>query len=332
MVKIRFLQKTACLVIRMPIISLFLRENCEIGIIFIKIKERIKRKSMQIIYKIPIIKRLEREILELRMALVRKESSIWDSEVDFILQNGPCRYPYTQFHKINNVETGYDDEFLLPYVIHNGKKLYYPRGFNLKKCERNYRSLVEFDCIIGGNYMEKQPHQYQSDTFKIEKGDILVDVGCAEALLALDEIDNLSKVYLIESDKRWIPALKATFMSYQDKVVIFDKLVSDHDSSTTVTLETVLKNEISRNIFVKMDIEGAEVKVLKESCEFLSNRSNIKLAVCTYHRQSDGDKILSMFEEMGYKHEFSEGWVFFCENVNEIRFPYFRHGVIRGWN
>ena len=324
-------RKIASFIIRMPLISHVLKENNDIGIIYIKIKEKIINKARNCIRRNSVVRRLEREILELRMASVLRDSSLYDAEVDYILKNGPCRYPYKQIHKGNDIETGFDDELFLPYVIHKEKRLYFPRGFNLKRCEKIYRSLVEFDCILGGEHMEKQPHQYQSETFKIEKNEVLVDVGSAEALLALDQIDILGKVYLIECDKRWAPALKATFKLYQDKVVIVDKLISDCDSSTTVTLETILKNERDRKIFVKMDIEGSEVKVLEQSKEFLTKSSNIKLAVCTYHRQSDGDKILSIFEEMGYQHEFSEGWVYFNEYDNEIRYPYFRHGVIRGW-
>ena len=46
---------------------------------------------------------------------------------------------------------------------------------------------------------------------RIDENDVLVDVGCAEALLSLDVIEKLKKVYLVESNKMWLYGVKATF-------------------------------------------------------------------------------------------------------------------------
>jgi 16S rRNA A1518/A1519 N6-dimethyltransferase RsmA/KsgA/DIM1 with predicted DNA glycosylase/AP lyase activity len=64
---------------------------------------------------------------------------------------------------------------------------------------------------LGGGYMEKMPHQYQTSYFQVKKNDILLDVGCAEALFSLDVIDKVKKVILFESDSVWFDPLKATF-------------------------------------------------------------------------------------------------------------------------
>jgi len=302
-----------------------------------RLRGYLKRQFKRMIMKAPIISdlvardnMLEKEIVELRMLLLKQYSSEWNEEVDYILQNGPFRNPYKRCREVGVVETGYDCQCKLPYVIHKGKRLYFTSGCSRKRCVEIYRMMIEFDGIIGGRYWEKQPHQYQSDTFKIEEGDVLVDVGCAEGLVALDVIDKVSKAYLFESNPKWIPALKATFKDYGDKVKIFNKFVSNIDSDSTITLKSAL-NDVEGNIFVKMDIEGAEVDVLTGSKEFLKDRHNVKLAVCTYHRQKDEEEILALFKEMGYQHEFSDGWFYFKGYDKEHRFPYFRHGVIRGW-
>lgn len=318
-------------VLRWPIIRELEKENYNLYIVIYKLFRKIKRNSSDLFMMAPIIRHHVRNLLEERMMQVKKSSSIWNAEADFILQNGPCRFPYRRLQSIEKVEAEYDDYFNMPYVLHKSKKLFFPRGFGLKQCERIYRSLVETDCILGGNYLEKQPHQYLSDSFKIEKGDVLADVGCAEALLALDKIDNLDKVFLFESDKRWIPALNATFMDYKSKVIIINKLVSGSDSTTTISLRTALRDVSEKRVFIKMDIEGAELDVLSGSKRFLSESKNIRLAVCTYHRQTDGNRISSLFDEMGYKHEFSDGWMYIKGADKEIQFPFFRHGVIRGW-
>ena len=250
-------------------------------------------------------------------------------EAKYVLENGMVNFPYKQTKVMEDFSSGIDKKNKLPFVLHKGKRLYFPQTYSLFCCECMYRSYISEECILGGGYREKTPHQYQTENFKVEEGDVLIDVGCAEALLSLDVIDKVSKVYLIEAEKEWIPALKATFKEYQDKVVIINKFVSDNNSESTITLENILKNENGKKIFVKMDIEGAEVSVLKESQVFLSKRDDIKLACCTYHREHDAEEILSIFESMGYHTEFSEGYMLFL--YDEIKYPYFRHGILRAW-
>jgi hypothetical protein len=194
-------------------------------------------------------------------------------------------FPYKQINKIENVQSGYDDSLKLSYVIHNGKKLYFPLSQN---AESIYKKLIENENITGTTeerYREKHPHQYQSDTFFIKEGDVFCDIGCAEALLSLDVIDKVKRVYLVESDPMWLDALKATFKPYRDKVIIIDKLISDVDTETTITLSSLLKNEKESPVFIKMDIEGYETSVIEASKEFLLERQNIRIACCTYHKR-----------------------------------------------
>ena len=47
--------------------------------------------------------------------------------------------------------------------------------------------------------MRKSPHSYVNDTFKVEAGDVVLDVGSAEGLFALDNIELATKVYVFES-------------------------------------------------------------------------------------------------------------------------------------
>lgn len=278
-----------------------------------------------------VIEKYEGEILDLRMALVKQVFPNLRQEADYILQNGWCMYPYRALSAQCEIKTGYDRELRLPFVMHRDKRLYFPKSYSEAKCRQSYYSLTQSDCILGGKHMEKQPHQYQSETFKIEKGDVLADVGCAEGLLALDKIEEVEKVFLFEGDSKWVPALQATFRSYMDKVVIINKFVADKDSDTTITLKTALRDVSDKDVFIKMDIEGAEVEVLEGSRDFLSFSKNIKLACCTYHHQADADIMVTLYEEMGYQHEFSEGFMYFKAYDSQFLFPYFRHCVLRGW-
>lgn len=295
----------------------------------------LKALILRLANQIPIVKdaisKREQEIIDLRMALVKHCYPELHKEADYILEHGRCMYPYKRLYSLPYIEFGYDKGYGLPYVIHKGKRLYFPKSYSVKRCVKSYRSLTENDCILGGNYLEKQPHQYQSDTFKIEKGDIFADVGCAEGLLALDTIDLVEKVYLLEGDPKWIPALQATFHDYRDKAIIINKYVADDDSVMTIRLQSALKDSFGKALFIKMDIEGAEIDVLRGCKDYIASISNVKLACCTYHHQSDAENIVEIYEEMGFKYEFSEGFMYFKAYDKEHYFPYFRHGVIRGW-
>lgn len=272
---------------------------------------------------------IKKHVLNLQLFLYRATHREYWDEVSYFIRNGKCVFPYEQIQTCGEIESGYDTERQLPFVMHKGKRLYFRNDYNINKCKSLYRGYIESECLLGGKYRRKQPHQYQTDNFMIEEGDVLVDVGCAEALLSLDNIDKVSKVYLFESEHGWIPALQATFENYRDKVVIFNKYVSGVDSSNTITLKTALSQVGGAKMFVKMDIEGAEVSVLKGSREFLTSSNSIKLACCTYHRHNDAREIQSLFEEMGYKYEFSDGYMY--SGTNRFKVPEFRHGLIRGW-
>lgn len=275
-----------------------------------------------------------RDITEMRMSLVNNSCSDYSKEVDYIMQHLDDQeewfVPYQRLSSVSYVKSGYDWKTGLPYVEHKGKKLFFPAPFNEDFCIDTYKAFIDKECILGGNYREKQPHQYESINCMVDSKDILVDIGCAEALFALEHIDEVSKVYLIESDAKWIPPLRATFRDYSDKVVIVNKQIAGVDSEKTITLETLLAHECPSPFFVKMDIEGAETEVLNNSRKFLSSIKHIKMAVCTYHRKDDAVNISSFFNELGFKYEFSEGFMYLYKNCDPV-YPYFRHGVIRGW-
>lgn len=241
--------------------------------------------------------------------------------------NELTNFPYPQLKHLDSVTCAYDIKLKLPFVLHNGKKLYFPKTFSLEACEQAYRSLIEKDQILGGGYLEKAPHCYQTDSFKVEERDVLFDCGAAEGLFALDAIDKVSHVYLIETDKTWIPALEATFAPYNEKVTIVNKFLSDKNDYHNVNLATLLSKH-NDQCFVKIDIEGAEVNVIKACKDYLKTRDNIRLACCAYHYQQDAEKLSRMFEDIGYQYEFSDGWML-CMDFEEVKSPYLRHGIIK---
>lgn len=252
----------------------------------------------------------------------------YKQEIEYIKKLGYVPdFPYPQIKKIGEIESGYDIKLQLPYVVHYSKKLYFPSHFSVENARSAYLNFVEKENILGGNYSEKAPHQYQSDKFYVDEDDVLFDIGCAEALFALDVIEKVKKVYLFESNKCWNKPLKATFAPYKDKVVIVNKFVSDSDSRHTVRIDTVLKEENKKdNIFLKMDIEGNEKLVINASRDLLAEERNIKIACCTYHCHNDADEIKTFLGSLGYKTDFSDGYILFT--LDNLQYPFFRKGVL----
>lgn len=259
-------------------------------------------------------------------------SEPYHSELDYVFCHGLEVFPYDQLKRLESVESGFDNKLQMPYVIHKKKRLYFPKDFSVKQAEQKYRHYIENENLLGGNYKTKMPHCYQSEWFKVNEGDVFVDLGAAEGLVALDVIDRVSKVYIIESNKRWLKALRATFEPYKEKCVIIHKLVTDHNGRKSITLEHLLKDETTCPVFVKMDIEGFEKRVLAASNDFLSKRNNIKLACCAYHFEGDAQTMVDLFEQSGYQYEFSNGWMLFSlYDKSLLNPPFFRHGIIRAW-
>lgn len=252
-------------------------------------------------------------------------------EIDRIRELGRyTTYPSQRISMQIEVKAEVDHKLGLPFINHNGKRLYFPKNYSTKEVEKAYHGY-----IYGDSFLPREdggaPHQYQSPRCCVNQGDVIVDVGCAEALFSLDNIDRASKVYLIERDKKWMKALKATFAPYADKVVFVNKLISGSDSRSTITLATLLANETTAPLFVKMDIEGYEVQVVRTAMSFIKSNKNIKLSCCTYHNQHDAEEIEKMFDELQLHHEYSEGYMLFSR-YDHPSYPYFRHGLIRAWS
>ena len=216
-----------------------------------------------------------------------------------------------------------------PFVEHGQiGKLFFPRWMSEDEARTAYLNLVNTENIIGGG---DSPHCYQDAAHCLEQEDIILDIGSAEALFALDNIDKASKAYLFESDSVWCKPLRLTFAPYANKVVVINKIVGDKTTRQSTRLLDAVKNDVSANVrfFVKMDIEGWERLVIKSNADFFTS-ARVKLSCCVYHRQDDADVIDEMLKGYGYKTRFSPGYM--LSMMNGIHYPYFRHGVIYAQN
>lgn len=174
--------------------------------------------------------------------------------LDYIKNNGIHVFPYPFIDKYNagNIILEKDVANGLYYIIRNNKKLYFRSNITYKTARNIYNCLlVEQD--------PDSPHRYLTENFDITENDILVDIGCAEAFLALDVIDKVKKIYLFEYEDAWIEALQHTFAPWKDKVEIIKKYVSDHTDNNCITIDDFFHNREEKPTFIKIDVEGAEI-------------------------------------------------------------------------
>ena len=229
-----------------------------------------------------------------------------------------------------HVKTGFENG--LPYVLHAGsKKVFYPAGTEESAIVESYKGLVYAEGITGAGALEESPHCYEDAEFFLDSGEYLLDVGCAEALFAVEKIDKVKKAFLFECEHCWQKPLKCTFLPYGEKVRIISKMVSDRTSKHTTRIADAIGVDISveDKFFVKMDIEGGERSVITGNEDFFRN-NKIKLSCCVYHRQDDAIVIKDILERFGYTTRFSKGYMLI--GMNGIHYPYFRHGVIYAKN
>lgn len=260
----------------------------------------------------------------------RKEE--YKAEIDYLKSNWKSQkenelvFPYSFYEEyIPDINDAiYDSDKEMYYVMQNGKKLYYPGT--------NKRWIAKKVCNHRREQDARSPHNYFSDGFgKPKENEIFIDVGCAEGGEALDCVDSAKRVILIEQSDSWIPALEASFEKYKDKVTIIKKFASDKRCENKIMLDDIMVK--GENYFLKMDVEGAEMEVLRGAKESLS-RGGVRCTITTYHRETDAKEIYDFLSSLGYTCKFTTGYLcMFSRAFKEwnARPPYFRKGVIKAY-
>ena len=278
----------------------------------------------------------EREREELLDAIIngnREFPEEYADEIRYLRKKGDLYiYPYEFTDKYLEEKDSFKvyKEKKNQYVLHKGKKLYYPYSFSSADVLENYTQLIiEQD--------ELSPHKYFSDNVNFEKG-IFVDVGSAEGIISLDIIEMADEVYLLERSKEWISALQETFMDYMNKIHIIPYYAGSYDSDITITLDTLLSKYGNKDIFVKIDVEGMELEVLR-GCINTIKKNNCKFSCASYHTNTMERKIRDFFIRLGYCTETGDGYMLFTFGYmtmqngmyEKIEYPYFRKGIVRAY-
>jgi hypothetical protein len=243
--------------------------------------------------------------------------------LNYLSKNPIAVFPYDfqDEYIAEDIEVYEDKEKGLRYVLLDGKRLYFKKRWGKKKIQNLYNLLSKEQDI-------RSPHRYLTDKFRFEEGEVLVDVGAAEGNFALSVVEIASKIILFEADKEWIEPLNATFEPWKDKVEIVNKFVSDVTDSSNTKLDDYLSEKQLKNTFLKIDVEGAESRLLKGGQETLSKLKPLKVAICTYHKQNDEKEFSELLNQFGFKTTNSDGYMLFYYD-KQMTAPYFRRGLIR---
>lgn len=210
----------------------------------------------------------------------------------------------------------------LKFINHNGRKLYFPKNFSELKISRLYKGLVVEQDI-------KSPHCYNQNNFNIVHENILVDVGCADAMFSLDHIEKVDKLVLFETNEFWIEALNATFEPWKEKVKIVNAFVSDQTIDNNIRLDDFFENNLKhQRIFLKMDVEGSELKVLNGAKSFLESENKIRIAIASYHNQNDFSILSNRLQESNFNTKSTDGYILFYYD-RAICSPFLRRCIIQ---
>ena len=228
----------------------------------------------------------------------------------FLGRYGLTPYPgkYSLKYRSMNIEPVFDESKQMYYIVHHDKKLYFPKSYDKKHIKKVYRCLqIEQDI--------DSPHRY-IDNYKALKGKTVLDIGAAEGIFSLDTINITKSAYLFECNPVWIEALYATFEPWKEKVTIVPLYVMDKSGDNKVTLDEFIISHDLNDIFVKMDIEGAEYLALTGAKKILE-RNDVALSVCTYHNPLDAEKVCSYLAQFGFNQSFSKGYLYCRKHMNK---------------
>ncbi len=270
------------------------------------------------------LKKKKREIFAYYSIYPSEDKEI-SKALSYMKQQMLCTFPSSFIEKYNsrNIAVHKDSENGLLYVIHEKKKLYFKRSYNQTTVKYCYCGLItEQD--------PDSPHCYTDSKFKVENKEVLFDIGSAEGIFVLSNIEKISHAVLFEKDQEWVEALEATFAPWIEKITILPKYVSDHNDKEYISIDNFCTSYPYRPDFIKIDVEGAEQAVLNGMEKYLETIPS-KIALCTYHKAEDYSLFCKWLSGKDFKITSSKGVMIFLNDIRSLNPPYFRKGLIRAY-
>lgn len=197
--------------------------------------------------------------------------------------------------------------------------------FQKEVCNRIYELGYPKDRVIAGfypAYHEDCNQYFEKSLIHYEKEEVFVDAGCFNlgTSLKLRDHANVKKVYAFEPDpecykyclkrKEETNYFQVEFFAsglWDEKTNLEIQMdpfgrstISEKESGagiSAVRLDDVLDDKQDRVTFIKMDVEGAELKALKGAKETIQ-KDRPKLAISLYHKPEDMTEIPLYIREL----------------------------------
>lgn len=212
---------------------------------------------------------------------------------------------------------GYDSSIPLDFLRKNKKKLEW-LDRNLSD-EKSRKALEEYiNQKASGRYMKNEYEENQyfpSDIIRFQEQECFIDCGAYHGESTVEFITQLQnkkidykKIICLEVDRKNCIEMEKVLKTYENVEIIsagvWDKeeiiyINGGHERTTRIsdsgkerakvkTIDGILKGE--KATYIKMDIEGAELKALQGASETIKKHKP-KMAICIYHKPEDLIKI-----------------------------------------
>lgn len=173
----------------------------------------------------------------------------------------------------------------------------------------------------------KHPHQYLYGNTRIDKDDVVLDIGACEGAFAAAVTSRCKRVIAVEPSRSMCALIKSLFELRREECpeilnclvgsesgsAYFFENISNPGGSRIVTAKTPGAYEVPvrtldeiveqldyRPTFIKCDAEGAEIEIFSGGKNFLRTH-HPKLAITTYHNDGDYAAMHVLLTSLGYR-------------------------------
>ena len=150
--------------------------------------------------------------------------------------------------------------------------------------------------------LDEQEIQNEFTDFS-KKSALYIDVGASDGYYGLiyKKYNPAGKVILIEADPKLAPEQKANMEKngLGDRVDYLSLFVASHDDDRHVTIDSLTAKEQAPTVFIKIDVEGAELDVLQGAKQALKDYACFVL-IETHSKQLEID-CSAFLGSFGYK-------------------------------
>lgn len=246
--------------------------------------------------------------------------------VRYIKYRGLAVFPYSTGFRYSpwRIRVFSDDDSGFKYVMHEGKRLFFPKAWDALRIRKAYAALLR-------EQDERSAHRYLTPSFDVTPETVLFDIGSAEGMLSLSVVERVAAIHLFEMSEEWLEPLRLTFSPWKEKVHIVRKYVSDTNDDDNVTVDSYISSIGIKPtaLMLKMDVEGAESKVVAGSSNTLASTDiMVSAVICTYHKHGDEETLSAIMRANRFDVKSSQGYMLFLYDREGLSPPYFRKGLI----